>query len=99
MPRAFSSVGWAFETIHTDPNMRYNLSAWSEFTGYLTGIIFLFIKTTALIVSELGPFSMFINWLFIMFGFTVALNAGKLIMNTLYTVVDIIIRAIDILWP
>ena len=66
LPRPIADIGWRFELMGEDVRRRYSLTAWG---GLVTDIIALpirFIKGLQDLGGLLGPFGLFLTWMWIM---------------------------------
>jgi hypothetical protein len=95
LPRPMANVGWTFEQM--DTNDSFSLRSWAGFVGYVASLPISIIKAYVEFASNLGPFSLFLTWLLIMFGIWATINALRLLYHIIITIVDVVIKIIDLI--
>jgi hypothetical protein len=95
LPRPLANVGWTFEQL--GGGERFSLRSWSSFVGYIASLPIQLVRSLFQMVTYLGPFGLFLVWLLIMFGLVVTIEALKLLYHIVVTLLDILIKLIDLL--
>lgn len=91
LPRPMADVGYTFEQLSpgVDTGQRFSIASWGAFLGYIGSLPFQFVKTLWALATYMGPFSLFLGWVLIMFGFVIVFNAIKFIWHLIITIIDL----------
>jgi len=100
LARPLADIGYTFEQISSpDSTQEFSVSSWAAFVGYLGSMPFKLVRMLWAIAAALGPISLAVGWIFIMFALVAGLKLIKIVVNLLLTLVDVLIRAFDVIWP
>lgn len=67
LPRPMADIGWRFELMGTDVRRRYSLTAWGGLVAEIIALPIRLIKGLQDLGALLGPFGLFLTWMWIMF--------------------------------
>lgn len=92
LPRDLAQVGWDFELMSSDVRRQYGVLDWFEYVAQLMSMPVLLAKSLAQIAALMGPFGLFLGWLFVMFVVVSVFRLIELLKNLLIRLINLIIQ-------
>lgn len=101
LPRPIADIGWRFELMGEDVRRRYSLTAWGGLVADIIALPIRFIKGLQDLGSLLGPFGLFLTWMWIMlpvvlffkmieFIKNLAINTWNFVVQVAHIIMDLI---------
>lgn len=101
LPRPIADIGWRFELMGEDVRRRYSLTAWGGLVADIIALPIRFIKGLQDLGALLGPFGLFLTWMWIMlpvvlffkiieFIKNLAINTWNFVVQVAHIIMDLI---------
>ena len=96
LPRPMANVGYTIESMQTDidSGKNYSMNAWASLFGYLAAIPVQLTKMLYQLATLMGPFGLFISWLFLLLPFILGVRLIAFIKGLIIGLINLVTKLI-----
>lgn len=97
LPRPMADIGWRFELMGTDVRRRYSLTAWGSLVAEIIALPIRLIKGLQDLGALLGPFGLFLTWMWIMLPVVLFFKMIEFVKNLAITIWNFLVQLAHII--